>query len=169
MTGPFTSQGIEVDGTTIFYTNDVLTRVKIGEITSDGTNGSSLTVSFVVDDPALIFAGPPPIFAARDIVTAGMIDELIGALTFGSTAPAAGTRTISVTVTDPGALVSNTAHTDITITLQNAVPVLTDLVAVVAIDPSVVATPQVVDSDVSLSDVDSTDPVSYTHLRAHET
>lgn len=145
--------GVEVIGTDIFIYFDFgsgggqnVQQVQIGTITTDGSNGTDLVIDL---------ASPAGAYTVD--VTPQLVQRILTSVTYDNSAPVAGTRQLSVTVTDETAATSLAVTTDVEITIANAAPVLTDLVAVVAIDPSVVTTPQVVDSDVSLSDVDSTD------------
>ncbi len=144
---------VEVIGADIFAYIDYapppdsnVLQTKIGTIISDGSNGSDLVIDL----------GPAGSTPSSD-VSPQLVQLILSSIQYGNSAPVAGTRQLSVTVTDETAVTSIAVTSDVEITIANAPPVLSDLVATVEIDPADVATPQVVDSDVTLVDLDSTD------------
>ena len=145
--------GVEVIGTDIFIYFDFGTggsqnvqQVQIGSITTDGSNGTDLVIDL---------ANPAGVYTVD--VTPQLVQRILASVNYDNSAPVAGTRQLSVTVTDETAATSLAVTTDVEITIANAAPLLTDLAATLEIDPAVVATPQVVDGDVTLTDVDSSD------------
>ncbi|MEM7427090.1 MAG: tandem-95 repeat protein [Pseudomonadota bacterium] len=121
--------------------NGVFVELVIGTITSDGSNGSDLTITLT--------SAADPQFARL----------LIGALQYQNTnAAPSGSRTIEVTLSDGDGGTSTVASTDIDITSPNQAPVLADLEATLLISPVDNQTaPQTVDADVTLTDADSAD------------
>ena len=149
------TQGVEVIGADIFVYIDYglppgenIQQTKIGTIISDGSNGSDLVID--------LGPGVPPGAYTTD-VSPQLVQLILSSIQYGNSAPMAGTRQLSVTVTDESSATSLAVTTDVEITIANAAPVLSDLVAVVEIDPADVATLQVVDADVTLADLDSAD------------
>jgi len=138
---------IEIDGTNVnFLMGDAAippntSPILIGTITSDGSNGTDLIITF------------------NSQATPDRVDLVVNALQYQNTnAAPSGTRDITVTLTDGDGATSLTSTTTITITSPNAGPTLSDLESTLLLDAAdVLAGPQNVDTDVTLVDADSAD------------
>ncbi|KMK68611.1 cadherin-like domain-containing protein [Puniceibacterium sp. IMCC21224] len=139
----------EVNGTTgltdVYITVSGPSRFLLGTIdgTENGQAGADLTITLGAN-------------ADTD-----RVQILLDALRFSNPAATPGMRALEIQLSgtvDGGPGASDPDTITVTITDGNAAPVLADVVTSVTFDPTVVGTtPQVVDADVTLSDVDSAD------------
>ena len=138
--------GIEIDDTNVNFLADggfgnPPIPMLIGTITSDGSNGSDLVITF------------------NSAATPDRVNLVVNALQYQNTNGApSGARDITMSLSDGDGATSLVSSTTVTITNPNAGPTLSDLESTLLLDPAdVLLGPQDVDMDVTLLDADSAD------------